>query len=320
MSSKVKISVIIPTYNRSQLLREAVESVLQQTYQNFEIIIVDDASTDDTEGVVKKLMASDSRIRYYRQETNKRAPAARNRGLHQAKGDYIQFLDSDDLLLSEKFKVSMAVFEKQLDLDAVITQSQFFGDQKGIWGALPNPKAQNLILAYVRGDFSWSISGPLWRKAFLQEIGGFKEDLWASQESELHLRALCFSLKLYFIKEAYVKVRIDHKIPAMRKVFSNDQQRKSSFKALSYNYKLLQDQKYLNPKLHHAFLIKTKYWFRLALIENKFELCNQILRFLLQSQCRFSYKIRIVVFGYPILTFITFTGKGKNVCLKLINA
>lgn len=105
---KPKVSVIIPTYNREHLIGRAIQSVLNQTYRDFEIIVVDDGSTDNIGEVVKSF--NDERIRYIRHEKNKGAAAARNTGIKAAKGEYIAFQDSDDEWLPEKLEKQMKVF------------------------------------------------------------------------------------------------------------------------------------------------------------------------------------------------------------------
>ena len=98
-----QISVIIPTYNRAYLIPRAIRSILNQTYSNFEVIIVDDASKDNTEIAVKEFQ--DHRIRYIRHSKNLGGSAARNTGIHEANGEYIAFLDDDDEYLPNKFSV-----------------------------------------------------------------------------------------------------------------------------------------------------------------------------------------------------------------------
>ncbi len=102
------VSVIIPTYNRAHLIGRAIQSVLNQTYQDLEVIVVDDGSTDNTEEIVKNF--SDFRIRYLRHEENRGAAAARNTGIKAARGKYIAFQDSDDEWLPEKLEKQMKVF------------------------------------------------------------------------------------------------------------------------------------------------------------------------------------------------------------------
>src|SRR5512138_1185650 len=90
------VSVVIPTYNRAPLLERAIHSVLSQTYTNLEVIVIDDASTDDTQDRIKNLQLADIRIQYIRHDRNRGSQAARNTGIHAAKGKYVAFLDSDD--------------------------------------------------------------------------------------------------------------------------------------------------------------------------------------------------------------------------------
>ena len=103
------VSVIIPTYNRAHLIGRAIRSVLDQTYQDWELIVVDDASTDDIPGIVKGF--TDGRVKYIRHDENKGAAAARNTGIQAARGAYIAFLDSDDEWLPEKLERQVQAFE-----------------------------------------------------------------------------------------------------------------------------------------------------------------------------------------------------------------
>jgi len=96
--SNILFSIVVPTYNRESFIAKTIQSVLNQTYSNFELIIVDDGSTDNTEKFVKNV--KDKRIKFFKKE-NKERGAARNYGTNKAKGDYITFLDSDDLLYSK---------------------------------------------------------------------------------------------------------------------------------------------------------------------------------------------------------------------------
>ena len=106
------VSIIIPTYNRAHLIGRAIQSVLNQTYQNFEIIVVDDGSTDNTEEMIKEFQKHDKRIKYIRHEKNRGGAAARNTGIKVARGEYIAFQDSDDEWLPEKLEKQMDVFQR----------------------------------------------------------------------------------------------------------------------------------------------------------------------------------------------------------------
>lgn len=108
-SGAIAFSVVIPAYNREKTIKRAIDSVLRQTYQNFEIIVVDDGSTDGTKDVV--LSIHDDRIRYIHQE-NQGAQVARNRGIHEGQYDWIAFLDSDDEWLPRKLELQLAVLQQ----------------------------------------------------------------------------------------------------------------------------------------------------------------------------------------------------------------
>lgn len=107
-----RVSVVIPTYNRAHLITDSVKSVLNQTYRDFELIVVDDGSKDNTAEVLGGYKGS---IKYIRQE-NAGVSAARNRGITEARGDYIAFLDSDDMWFENKLELQMSFFSKHPDI------------------------------------------------------------------------------------------------------------------------------------------------------------------------------------------------------------
>lgn len=113
---KDKISVIIPTFNRAKLITRSVKSVLNQTYENIEIIVVDDGGSDNTKEVLSKI--KDNRLKYYRLRKNSGTGAARNYGISKATGNYIAFQDSDDLFLKNKLEFQMNNMKKnKSDMD-----------------------------------------------------------------------------------------------------------------------------------------------------------------------------------------------------------
>jgi glycosyltransferase involved in cell wall biosynthesis len=116
--------VIIPTFNRGYIVGEALTSVLSQTYDDFEVLVVDDGSTDDTAGIVKGL--SDSRIRYIRLEKNVGVAAATNKGLREANGEFISFLDSDDLWKPNKLECNVTYLDSHPEAQAVFSDLEKF--------------------------------------------------------------------------------------------------------------------------------------------------------------------------------------------------
>jgi glycosyltransferase involved in cell wall biosynthesis len=122
-----KISVIVPCYNQGRFLTQTVESVMRQTYSNWECIIINDGSSDNTEEVAKILCAADSRIKYLFKE-NGGLSSARNHGLGYLTGDFIQFLDSDDYLLPEKFESHLKTMTANPDIDICVSKYKLFYD------------------------------------------------------------------------------------------------------------------------------------------------------------------------------------------------
>jgi len=114
-SKKGLVTIIIPAYNREFNLKKSIESILAQTYENWELIIVDDCSTDNTQELVSKYQSQDKRISYSKLEKNSGACVARNTGIAMAKGEYITFLDSDDEYYPEKIAKQIAHFKNSAD-------------------------------------------------------------------------------------------------------------------------------------------------------------------------------------------------------------
>ncbi|MEM8828125.1 MAG: glycosyltransferase family 2 protein [Cyanobacteria bacterium P01_G01_bin.19] len=114
------VSVVIPTYNRADLILRAINSVCSQTYQNWEIIVVDDCSEDNTSAIVKEKIMNNSRLRYYCHSDNLGGSAARNTGIEQARGEYVAFLDSDDVWLPQKLELQLKAIAKQCQYNSEI--------------------------------------------------------------------------------------------------------------------------------------------------------------------------------------------------------
>lgn len=121
------VSVVVPVYNASRFLSRTINSVLAQTYQNFEIIIVDDCSTDDSLSIAQNFAKQDSRIQLLHNPKNIGVAETRNRGINEAKGEYIAFLDSDDVWLPQKLERQMAL-AKRTDADIVYCSYEFIDE------------------------------------------------------------------------------------------------------------------------------------------------------------------------------------------------
>jgi glycosyltransferase involved in cell wall biosynthesis len=190
------VSVIIPAYNCEKFIAETIESVLRQTYTNFEVIIVDDGSTDNLEQVVGRFAMSDSRVRFIRQG-NRGVSAARNNGFSQSKGNYVAFLDADDVWLLENLKVKVKLIDEAgaglIHSDGVIIDehSQARGEiLKGMEGNVLAP------LLLWKGTQIPGPSSILVKREVLDEVGLFDENLSTAADKDLFIRiAARYSIK-----------------------------------------------------------------------------------------------------------------------------
>jgi glycosyltransferase involved in cell wall biosynthesis len=202
------VSVIIPTHNRSDLLPKAICSVLRQTYTNLECIVVDDASTDDTERVVQQL--ADERLVYLRHETNQGASATRNTGIAHAKGDFIAFLDDDDEWLPTKLEKQVPHIQSlPASVGMVYCWMDYYDDQ-GRLVIEHHPTYRGYVFPYVLDQ--QRIGGCptlLVRRPVIEKVGSFDESLPRGNDGDF-IRRVCLKYEVDFIPEVLVKVRVGH--------------------------------------------------------------------------------------------------------------
>lgn len=129
MKNDIFVSIVMPAYNAEKYIGEAIESVLNQTYSNYELIIVDDASKDQTANIVKKLVVKTDNIRFYQNEKNKGVSYTRNFAISKAYGDWIAFLDSDDKWHKEKLEKQIRFLHKEINAKLVFTGSAFINEK-----------------------------------------------------------------------------------------------------------------------------------------------------------------------------------------------
>ncbi|REG87721.1 glycosyltransferase family 2 protein [Winogradskyella sediminis] len=200
MTKSPLVSIIIPTYNRAHLISETLDSVLAQTYQNWECIVVDDGSTDGTDQLMASYCAKDSRFHYHHRPDD-RLPggnAARNYGFEVSKGEYVQWFDSDDLMVSNRINSYIEAFNKN-NVDFVISKSKFFNyrnDNKSY--SFKNSEIS--FLSFSIGNVSWITNDFIVSKRVVKKIK-FNESLKAGQEYNFICKLLLISEKSFFINE-----------------------------------------------------------------------------------------------------------------------
>ena len=179
------VSVILPTYNRASLLPRAVESVLSQTFSNWELFIVDDGSTDETPAVVRSYLA-DPRIHFLKKKHEGSAGKSRNAGMRLAKGKYVAFLDDDDLFLPEKLKRQVAWMDAHPAVGLLYSLIQVVDTEMNPLKVVPeNPERSFLEL--FRENFI-QVPTVLARRRCFDRVGFFDESLPGSEDYFLWLK------------------------------------------------------------------------------------------------------------------------------------
>lgn len=185
-----RVSVVISTYNRERYVGLAIESVLAQTFPDIELIVVDDGSTDSTRDVVSRF---GSRVRYAYQDNSERA-AARNHGLRLASGQYVAFLDSDDLWLPEKIELELRRFEQYPEAGVVFSDAMFMDESGAPLGQLVRRAYEGNVLRRIARRNFVHIGAHLIRRGLLLDLNGFNETraLSGSEDWEAWVRLAAF--------------------------------------------------------------------------------------------------------------------------------
>ena len=188
---KITLSIIIPSFNKADFIRETLNSVRHQTFDNWEAIVVDDGSTDNSIAIIKEYCSKDSRIQFVKREQEpKGGSACRNIGIEHAKGTYIIFLDADDILASNCLQSRLDHIESYTTNDFWVfpigTFYKKIRDSASVW----KPKGQNFLHRFLKHDLPWHTMSVIWKKTYLKKLGGFHTDYPRLQDVELHTRAL----------------------------------------------------------------------------------------------------------------------------------
>ena len=198
MNKNPTVSVIIPTYNRAHIVGRAIQSVLDQTYQDFELIIVDDGSTDNTKDIIKEFQEQDKRVKYIKHEKNRGGSAARNTGIKNSSGYFLSFLDSDDQWLPNKLESEVKILNNNKNCIICSTGHIFINEKNGkindkmIRRSIIKKQlvSQKIVLrseCLTTNDFTVT------KKATLK-IGGFDKKLPARQDWDFWIRITSIGL------------------------------------------------------------------------------------------------------------------------------
>ncbi|MCK0714451.1 glycosyltransferase family 2 protein [Chromohalobacter sarecensis] len=184
------ITVIVPVFNRWPHVCDAIESLLSQTYQNFECIVVDDASSDKSYENIKEKYSDNEKIRVVQLSKNSGQAIARNIGVQKASGSFICFLDSDDILLKDSLEARISVYNEEIDKDTIVSGGNISAEKS-------NTKDLKKRLTPITLDEYLIERGlihtntVMMRTASFHHLGGFNEELRQREDVEFFIRALC---------------------------------------------------------------------------------------------------------------------------------
>jgi glycosyltransferase involved in cell wall biosynthesis len=215
------VSIIIPCYNYGWLLAETLESVLKQYHVEWECLVIDDGSSDNTKQVAESFAARDARIKYVYQ-VNGGMSNARNNGLRLAKGKYIQFLDSDDLLAPDKLSIQVTYLEANPDVDIVYSDVRFFQHEDAAVISRSFDMRDTPWLRRVEGKGEVAvgplveyndivINSPLTRASLIQKAGPFDEQLRSVEDWEFWVRCAIAGANFKYLptdERAWALVRV----------------------------------------------------------------------------------------------------------------
>jgi glycosyltransferase involved in cell wall biosynthesis len=254
------VSIIIPTRNRAKLLPRALKSILAQTYNNFECIVIDGQSTDNTKEVVAEI--NDARIKYQVQKVMKNGATATNEGIAEAKGKYIAFLDDDDEWLSGKLEKQVNYFEQLPEKIGLIYHwMDYYDSQTGVLLQEIHPALKGYIFPSVLADEA--IGGTptyLVRKSVFDKIGGFDTNLVFGDDGEF-IRRVAKDYEIDFIPAVLAKIYINHEYIRQSDVSIDSYN--DAINASLYIFNKYKSDFNLFPKIKSIFLTKLAWFYAL---------------------------------------------------------
>lgn len=203
------ISVVMGAYNSEKYISEAIESIINQTYKNFEFIIIDDCSTDKTNMIIRKYAVKDNRIKLINNSNNMGLTYCLNKGIKIAKGKYIARIDTDDISLPGRLERQLSYLEKHKDV-VVLGSCAFDIDENGKIIREKNvPKYNKDIVNLIKLVNPMIHSTVMFRKKEINIIGGYNEDFKTSQDYELWFRCIAKGYHMENLSEKLLYYRRD---------------------------------------------------------------------------------------------------------------
>jgi glycosyltransferase involved in cell wall biosynthesis len=249
------VSIIIPTYNRATRIVATLDSIFNQIYQNIEVIVVDDGSTDDTDSVLndyqQKAIQKHITLKYIKQN-NAGAPAARNNGFRNSEGEYVVFFDSDDIMLSNRIEEQLTTM--LLEKTDCCACGFYFNSNQNKY--VPSIKKYALY-SFLKAKLMGSTQSWMFKKALVIQVNGYDESLSCKQDSDIVFRMLMQHPRISIYEKA-LTIFIDHNEESriMRSIKNN---RTGYDSIVKYHSKII-DYCILNKKIQLLFIEIRKYY------------------------------------------------------------
>ena len=198
-----KVSIVLPVYNGEKYLPRAIESILQQTYKNFELIIIDDSSTDKSNQIAKSYAKTDARIRVYKNRENRKLPKSLNAGFHVAKGNLFTWTSDDNILKPEAIETMVRIFEDKPDVDFVyadIIPIDLYGNIKSrvyLNGEVDDIYVFNPVMACF-----------LYKREIHERLRGYNSKLFLCEDYDFWIRTYEKGFEMYHLKERLYYYRV----------------------------------------------------------------------------------------------------------------
>lgn len=238
MDNNPLVSILIPNYNKAPYLRETLDSIIVQTYTNWECIIVDDHSTDNSWEILEDYALKDSRFKIFKIPNHlpNGGNAARNYGFKMSKGEFVNWFDSDDYMKPEFIQLKMD-YHKRGNYDAVI--SKMYKNENGnVVKTSWIPDFKNILEDYLVKDIHFTSPGPMISRKFLSGKKLFDLKIKVGQEKEFFFRLLCQGMKFIIIDE-FLMVYFERK----NSILDTFKKKPQSFESWRYRYEIINSVK-----------------------------------------------------------------------------
>ena len=279
------VSVVIPTYNRSKIVRRAIMSVLNQTYRNLECIVVDDASGDDTENVV--LSIPDDRLKFIKHEKNKGASATRNTGFKICRGRMIALQDSDDEWLLTKLDKQVKLLSSLPEIYGMVYCWQDYYNNDRLIHEHHKTCEGNIFPEVLADILTGGAQTLLFRKSVLDKVKGFDETLSNGEDDQDFIRRICKNYHIGYVPEVLVKVYVDHDSCGRISDLSSDKNKKEFLDGVFLRLKKFEDDFRKNPRL------KASVYTRISRLYAQLGQTKKSLQFLIKAFALYPFSGRV---------------------------